>query len=128
MKPTLFPVLFFVLLLAACGSAASELQVTDPQQPIEVGAGEEFTIVLEANPTTGYQWKIVDEVDGAVVEFVRSEYKSTSDPKLVGGGGLDLWTFKAVNAGEAEVTLGYYPPSNDPTDPQQTLTFTVIVK
>lgn len=128
MKPTLFPVLFLVLLLAACRAAASELQVTDPQQPIEVRAGEEFTIVLEANPTTGYQWKIVDEVDGAVVEFVRSEYKSTSDPNLVGGGGLDLWTFNAVNAGEVEVTLGYYPPSNDPTDPQQTLTFTVIVK
>ena len=34
----------------------------------------------------------------------------------------------AVNAGEAQVTLGYYPPSNNPVDPQQTTTFTVIVK
>jgi inhibitor of cysteine peptidase len=128
MKPILLPVLFFMLLLAACGSADSALQVTDPQQPIEVRAGEEFVIVLESNPTTGYQWKIVGDVDGAVVEFVESEYKSTSAPNLVGSGGLDLWTFKAVNAGETQVTLGYYPPSNDPTDPQQTETFTVIVK
>lgn len=125
MKPARFPVfLLLLLLIAACGSP----QVTDPQQPIEAGIGKEFSIVLESNPTTGYHWEIVGELDPTLVEFVKNDYTSTSDPNLVGGGGLDVWTFRAINAGEAQVTLGYYPPSNDPVDPQQTATFTVIVK
>ena len=125
MKPALFPVfLLLLLLIAACGSP----KVTDPQQPIEAGIGKEFSIVLESNPTTGYHWEIVGELDPTLVEFVKNDYTSTSDPNLVGGGGLEVWTFRAVNAGEAQVTLGYYPPSNDPVDPQQTTTFTVILK
>lgn len=123
-----FVFLLAIILLAGCGFGASEMQVTDPQQTIQISTGEEFTIILEANPTTGYQWKIIGGVDKTVIEFVRSDYKSTSDPNLVGGGGLDLWTFKAVNAGESRVVLGYYPPSNDPVEPQQITTFTVIVK
>ena len=128
MRSILFPVFLFIVLLTGCGSSASSLQVTVPQQPIEAGLGEEFSIVLESNPTTGYHWAIVGELDPNVVEFVKNDYTSTSDPNLVGGGGLDAWTFKAVNTGETQVTLGYYPPSNDPVDPQQTTTFTVVVK
>jgi len=118
----------FVFLLSACGGRTPSLQPTDPQQPIEAVIGEEFSIILEANPTTGYHWAIVGELDPNVVEFVKNDYTSTSDPNLVGGGGLDVWIFKAVNTGETRITLGYYPPSNDPIDPQQTTTYIVIVK
>jgi len=115
--------------LAACGgNDKSALKVSDPQQTIEVDAGKEFTIVLESNPTTGYHWNVVGDLDQNVVEFVKNDYTSTSDPNLVGGGGVDVWTFKAVGAGQAQITLGYYPPSNDPVKPQQTTIFTVTVK
>ena len=124
-KQILF-ILVITSLLTACGSKTESLQVTDPAKPIQVNAGEEFQIVIESNPTTGYHWDIIGDLAG--VEFVKNDYKSTSQPGLVGGGGVDVWTFKAVSAGEAHITLGYYPPSNDPTDPQQTTTFTVIVK
>ena len=116
------------IVLSACSGKSAVLEVSDPQRPIEVTAGSEFTIVLESNPTTGYHWEIVSELDANAVEFVKNDYVSTSALGLVGGGGLDIWTFKAVNSGETQVTLGYYPPSNDPVDPQQTATFTVIVK
>ena len=114
--------------LSACDRSKSTLTITDPQQPIKAETGSEFTIVLESNPTTGYHWDIVGGLDQSVVGFIKSEYTSASDPNLVGGGGLDVWTFKSVNAGETQITLGYYPPSNEPVDPQQTVTFTVIVK
>jgi hypothetical protein len=42
--------------------------------------------------------------------------------------GLDVQTFKAVNAGRTQLTLGYYSPAKDPVVPQQTTIFTVIVK
>jgi inhibitor of cysteine peptidase len=128
MKKILLVMIFASISLAACGRNEPALQVNDPQETIEVSAGEEFTIVLEANPTTGYHWAIVGDLDQSVVEFVKTDYTSTSDPNLVGGGGLDVWTFKAVNKGQAQITLGYYPPSNDPVEPQQTTTFTVNIK
>lgn len=127
MKRILFTTFVFVFLLSACGDSSPALQVTDPQLPIEVSAGKEFNIILESNPSTGYHWE-VGELDKNVLEFVKKDYASTSDPNLVGGGGLDVWTFKAVNAGEAQITLGYYPPSNVLTEPQQKVTFTVTVK
>jgi inhibitor of cysteine peptidase len=114
--------------LAACGGKAPMLKVSDPQHPITIGAGEEFSIILEANPTTGYHWAVVGELDQNVVRFVKTKYISTSAPNLAGGGGLDAWTFKAVETGETKVTLGYYPPSNDPVNPKQTTIFTVVVK
>ena len=115
--------------LAACGgNDKSAPKISDSQQPIEVDAEEEFSIVLESNPTTGYRWDLTGELNQNVVEFVKNDYTSTSDPNLIGGGGLDVWTFKAVNTGQVQITLGYYPPSNDPVDPQQTTTFTVVVR
>ena len=128
MKKILLLILLVSISLTACGGDALAAKVTDAQQPIMVGVGKEFTIILEANPTTGYHWEVMGELDQDVVEFIKTDYTSTSEPNLVGGGGLDIWTFKAVNAGETRVTLGYYPPSNDPVDPQQATTFTVIVK
>lgn len=125
MKRILIATLVFALLLSACGSADKP---NDPLVSIEASAGKEFKVVLESNPTTGYHWEIVGELDSNVVEFVSKDYKSTSDPNLVGGGGLDTFVFKAVGAGETTITLGYYPPSNDPVEPEKTEIFTVTVK
>jgi inhibitor of cysteine peptidase len=125
MKRILFATLVFALLLSACASADKP---SDPQVNIQASAGKEFKVLLESNPTTGYHWAIVGDLDKSVVEFVSQEYKSTSDPNLVGGGGVDTFIFKAVGAGETIITLGYYPPSNTPVDPEKTETFTVTVK
>jgi predicted secreted protein len=66
-------------------------------------------------------------VDHNLVEFVSKEYRA-DEPVAPGSGGVDVFTFKALKAGETPITLGYYPPSNDPVEPQQTATFTVTVK
>ena len=112
------------LVLWGCTQSA---QFSDPAQPIEVVAGNQFQIVLDSNPTTGYHWEFVEEVDGSVIQFVSKDYNA-DEPVMPGSGGTDVWTFKALVAGETHITLGYYSPSNDPEPPQQTITFTVTVK
>jgi inhibitor of cysteine peptidase len=119
----IFGLCVIFILLAACAP-----KPTSPEQTIETSPGKNFQIVIEANPTTGYHWEIVDELDKNVVEFVSKEYKSTSEPGLVGGGGVDTWTFKAVGVGQTRITLGSYAPSNTATEPAQTETFTINVK
>lgn len=122
--------MFFVsvLVLSGCGGreAADELQVSDPAKQLEAAAGKEFKIILDSNPTTGYHWELVGELDERAVQFVSKNYKADG-LQTVGSGGTDVWVFKAVAAGETSITLGYYPPDLS-AEAEQTITFTVVVK
>jgi predicted secreted protein len=99
--------------------------LTDPAQPIEVQTGEMFHIVVDSNPSTGYHWEIVGELNG--VEFVSREY-TEDEPVIPGSGGVDVWIFKAVSSGETQITLGNYPPGVTDGEPEQSATFSVIIK
>lgn len=101
--------------------------LTDPTTPIEVQAGETFHIVVDSNPSTGYRWDLVGELDGNIVEFVSSGY-TADEPVMPGSGGVDVWAFKAVAAGETQITLGSYPPDTSVTEPENTVTFNIVVK
>lgn len=120
------------ILLGACGGTPEPqepagLQITDPAQVLETAAGEGFEIVIESNPTTGYHWEFVNELESNVVVLVSRGYQP-DEPVTIGSGGVEVWTFKAVSPDETQITLGYYPPSNEPTNPQQTVTFTVKIR
>ena len=127
--------LLLALLLISCASpsstpnpaAGTRPAITDPFTPIEVQAGDTFNIVIDANPSTGYHWEFVGELDGSVVEFVSRDY-TADEPVLTGSGGVDVWTFKAVSAGQTQITLGSYPPGVDDGEPEQNVTFNIIVK
>ncbi len=136
MKPTLYLLLASVLLLSACAAPtpapateepaqSSMPALTDPTQPILVNAGETFFIVLESNPSTGYHWEIVGDLNG--VELVSREY-TAGEPVIPGSGGVEVWIFKAVSSGETQVTLGNFPPDTNVTEPEQTTSFTVTIK
>jgi inhibitor of cysteine peptidase len=126
MKKLLVYLAILSLILAACKSQA-DVQVSDPAKNLEATVGNEFKIVIASNASTGYHWGLVGDLDTTIVEYVSNEYKGIG-PAVPGKGGEEVWTFKAVAAGQTQITLGYYPPSNQPTDPQQTITFTVVVK
>jgi predicted secreted protein len=136
---TALSLVLFVSLFTACSTSSPTQEIaptvnpagstrpalTDPAQSIEVQAGEIFHIVVDSNPSTGYQWEIVGEFSG--VEFVSREY-TADEPVAPGSGGVDVWMFKAVSAGQTQITLGSYPPDTNVTEPEQTLTFNIVVK
>jgi inhibitor of cysteine peptidase len=99
---------------------------TDHTQLITVTAGETFDLVLPANSSTGYRWDIVPEMDENLIEFVAQDY-ITEEPVMPGSGGVDVWTFRAINTGDTTIVLGYYPPNNE-TDPDETVTFSIHVE
>jgi inhibitor of cysteine peptidase len=99
---------------------------TDPTQLITVTAGETFDIVVPSNPSTGYHWNIIPELDETIVQSAGQRYIA-EQPILPGSGGMDVWTFQAVSAGDTTIVLGYYPPGNE-TDPEEVLTFSIHVE
>jgi inhibitor of cysteine peptidase len=102
------------------------LEPTDHTQLITVKAGETFDLVVPSNPSTGYHWDIVPELDANLVEFAEQNYFA-DQPVAPGSGGMEVWTFRAVNAGNTMVVLGYYPPGNE-MDPEETVTFSIHVE
>lgn len=99
---------------------------TDHTQLLTVQAGETFELVVPSNSSTGYRWNIVPVLDETIVQFVEQDYIA-EQPGIPGSGGVEVWTFRAVNAGDTTVVLGYYPPSNM-NDPDEVVTFSTHVE
>ena len=102
------------------------LEPTDHTQLIIVKAGETFDVVVPSNPSTGYHWDIIPELDKNIVAFAEQNYFA-EQPVVPGSGGMEVWTFRAVSAGDTTVVLGYYPPGND-NDPEEVVTFSIHVE
>ena len=103
--------------------------VTDRNAAFNVDVGEEFTIVLESNPSTGYRWELSDKPPRDVIRLVADVYLEPAvepDEPLVGAAGTQHLTFEAVGEGSTYVQL-WYVRSLDPPDPADRAQFEVIV-
>lgn len=79
---------------------------------IKAKVGEEFTIELPSNPSTGYNWywQTNETREERTVELVKKEFVSENaeaDGSQCGIGGKVALTFKAVRAGETPLSLIY---------------------
>ncbi|MDI6761179.1 MAG: protease inhibitor I42 family protein [Candidatus Brocadiaceae bacterium] len=97
-----------------------------PDNAIEVKVGRDFVITLESNRTTGYQWQLAQPLDGTVVELVGSEYKA-GESKLIGSGGSEVWTFRAVGAGKTRIAFKYTRPWEKDAPPAREVSVNVVV-
>jgi len=134
MNRFILPILFFFC-LSFFAIGQDKLIMTDdtprtgydtPTKTIEVVVGQNFSIILEANPTTGYKWELAGTLDQGVVKFIANEYKA-AEPRRIGSGGNEIWTFQAVGAGRAKITLQYVRSWERPFSPVKTSIFTIIV-
>lgn len=105
---------------------------------IDVDLETQFALLLEANPTTGYSWQLAEPLDESMLILVSREYeqsKKEGEKKegeegeaMVGVGGEEVWTFRAVGEGETEISLKYVRPWEATTPDDETLTLTVNIK
>ncbi len=104
---------------------AAELQVTDPAKPINVTAGSEFTITVEANLSSEYHWEVAQALNSNIVQYVWKDHvpDNPGDPN---GSGKDVWRFKAVAPGITTIVLGYYQGMT--LNAAEKPAFTVVVK
>ena len=89
--------------------------------------GKEFTVRLNSNRTTGYQWRPIGPLEEHIVKPVRCEY-IPFEGVLHGGGGEEIWTFLAVGRGSTEITMEYVRPWEKTHFPVKTATIRVSVR
>ena len=95
---------------------------------IKVKEGQDLTLALPGNPTTGYQWKVIstDRTFGYPTE------KFSPGGPGVGSGGTSQFVWKTKNGplsmvGKHQVTLEYARPFGARTPDTKTFSFTVDV-
>jgi predicted secreted protein len=98
-------VLLVMGLLVGCSSSGGATY-TDPSKTVEVANGQQFTIVLDGNYTTGFQWEA--SFDQAYLKMVSQEYKpNESKPGMVGVPGKQYYVLLALKKGATKVTCTY---------------------
>ena len=99
---------------------------TDPESAIHAKVSEEFSIILDANPTTGYQWQLANPFDEKILKLIGSDYKAPKT-KRVGAGGKEIWTFKALAAGQTTISFKYVRSWEKDKEPGKSIAFAVNI-
>ena len=127
-----------LLSLVACSSAAEQAEVSVDiddfmeqkhiSKEVEVAVDGSLTVTLGSNQTTGFKWELAEITGESVLEYVDDEYVPPEDTGVVGAGGREIWTFKALKKGTTEVSMEYSQPWEGGEKTEWTFALTVVVK
>jgi len=98
---------------------------SDESEDIVINTGDSFTITLESNPTTGFEW--MAEITKGDVSYIKDEFVSAQDADIVGAGGIEYFTYKAGEIGESEISFMYARPWES-VQPLERKIFHIIVQ
>jgi predicted secreted protein len=76
----------------------------DKEDNIRLTKGQEFTITLASNPTSGYKW--VPAFNTYTINIISHNFQPTSSI-VIGGSGKDIFIFKAMNSGATVLKMVY---------------------
>ena len=126
-------ILAAALLAAACGSSPStplKISAEENGKNVSLQKGQTLEITLESNPTTGYNWEVVDAAEGILKQAGEPEYLQSNpqDKTLVGAGGAETFRFEAAGSGTATLKLVYHRSWEKNVEPIKTFEVTVDVR
>lgn len=108
-KLLVYTSLFLILVAPGCASV-------QPDRQYILSEGDEFIITLEANPSTGYQWKIEEGLSGSGLLLLEESYQPADKPAdrpIVGAGGTKKWKFRGVQRGKTMLKMVYQRPGEE---------------
>jgi inhibitor of cysteine peptidase len=113
-------------LLGACGPKVVAVGEEQNESALTMRVGSQLEIELDANPTTGYQWEVV-QLDNTILEQDGDlDYRASS--QLTGASGKSTFHFTAIHVGEAKVDLVYRRAWETDVAPAQTYSLQVNVR
>jgi predicted secreted protein len=107
---------------------ASITLVANQMSELTVNQGDAFDVLLSGNPTTGYNWYLIDSQNLKILraenlsskktgQFISSQ--SQSGPIKLGKGGKLKFVFRAVVEGEETLNFAYRRYNEEDTDGRQ---------
>lgn len=113
---------------------------TDPAAPVAAAVGQRFALVLDAEPTEGFRWEVVSQVDPALVVALGAQFlprddlvvPTTTQPTAgvessAATSAVQVFSFVGRSAGRTSVTLRYVRVVQSPEAEVPTVTFTIDV-
>ena len=102
------------------------VEMKDSGSTLHLHPGDQFTILLEGNPTTGYLWRIAAPYDENVIILRGDRYISPST-ELCGAPGQRNLTFVAESSGRTGLKLVYDRPWEKNQPPEKEFHLMVLV-
>lgn len=95
---------------------------------MSVEVGEKLKVVLEANPTSGYQWQENARIsDSSVIRQIEHRFV-VFEANTPGSPGQDVWTFEALKKGVTIISIECSRPWEDRDLSIWEVTITTTVK
>ena len=100
---------------------------------VEVSVGDEFTVTLCSNPTTGFQWAEQAEIgDSTIIEQTGHDFIAPgtqgNTPPASGTAGQEVWSFTALKEGVTTIYLEYSRPWEGGEKAEWTFSLTVTAR
>ncbi|WP_129598375.1 protease inhibitor I42 family protein [Methanohalophilus profundi] len=92
---------------------------------VNASTGDYFSVRLEENPSTGYQWNLTT-FDG--IKLVEDEFEPPADEDVVGAAGFRVWTFRIMDDGKQQIDAIYKRPWENVTGEEDTFSLTLEVE
>jgi inhibitor of cysteine peptidase len=89
-----------------------EVGPSDDGTTVDLSESDTLEVQLEGNPTTGFNWQVVDTIDTAVLEQ-DGDPTFDADAELAGSPGVVTLRFKAVGSGSSPLNLEYKAVAGD---------------
>jgi predicted secreted protein len=87
--------------------------------------GQFLELKLVTNPSTGYSWRYVSEIDNNILSEISHDIIKPANP-MPGAKEEEVWTFEAVGCGETSIQLEYLR-TWEPNSTIKTFTLNIIV-
>jgi len=122
----LISLLALSFLVSGASAAQNQNTVTHPIIKTKlVKVDREFWVVLKSNPTTGYSWTA--KFDPNYIKLVNSIYMPyETASNIVGSGGVQIFTFKAIKRGFSRITFEYQRPWAETVPPIKVETYNIF--
>jgi inhibitor of cysteine peptidase len=118
-----------MLVITACSKLPNDVSAdaSSSGKQIEITASGTLTVTLDSNATTGYSWELAGISDTGVLEKTDNKYEAPTSG-LMGAGGKEVWTFKALKAGTTTLSMDYSQPWVGGQKGANSFSLTIVVK
>jgi len=100
------------------------------RETINVHPNEPFTISLESNPSTGYQWTICNYTPSGPIKLKDCTFEPNKKTELIGAPGTESFNFeteKIEHQAIVYLTFNYVGPGEDGTKPAKQIHYTINI-